>query len=309
MQLNRNNYLIWEGEFTDKPTLVQAVDDAVNMSVGAVSVEIYPLLNDVATYGIDLNTFEFTVQDNLLKPATFDPLTKKITYYLPAGAAVDDVRVIKYRWKDTLAHQSNEATISITVIARATGWRGYASSLACVLDGGGHNTGESAYGELEEYYLDDNSPVLPSSTKANDPGDPDYIAPTTNLIMCPLYGTDVDVRVYNLVAGIPYPPTIHEVNFYTAGHVLAFSFSPELKKVDSQPASCLVTAQTYETIEIVYDHEPESGFPVEYVMSLYTDGGAGDEDQDVLDSEDTIIFNDVTLIGGSSPSITLRNHV
>ncbi len=62
------------------------------------------------------------------------------------------------------------------------------------------NTGFRAFANLQEYNSDTNTPIL-GSTKANDSGDPDYIAPTLDTTICPAgppttavsYGYDLEV--------------------------------------------------------------------------------------------------------------------
>lgn len=49
------------------------------------------------------------------------------------------------------------------------------------------NTGRKIYTTLKEIYTDDNTPT--GNTKLNTPGDPDYIPPTYDYVMCPLPST------------------------------------------------------------------------------------------------------------------------
>ena len=180
--LNKNNFLRWTGSFNQAPFDANAVDDSVNMFVTGAQVVLYPLVNDVSTYGIALNTFEFTLQDNPLAPATFDSASKSVTYFPPVGV-VPSVKTLKYKWKDFNGNESNEATITINVLARQTAWRGDPSSFACEMSGG-VRTGNSLYETLERYYTDDDELYLPYETKPNTIGDPDYIAPVTDNLNC-----------------------------------------------------------------------------------------------------------------------------
>ena len=64
---------------------------------------------------------------------------------------------------------------SDVVVERETAWRIYTQN--CELDAFGRRTGRSVVTQLEEYYIDDNSRVIPRSIKANIPGTSGYIAP------------------------------------------------------------------------------------------------------------------------------------
>jgi hypothetical protein len=168
--LNKNNFLRWTGSFNAAVFSNSAVDDVASMPNNAASVDISILLNDISTFGINLSSILVTVQDNISRPATFNPATQKLTYYLPSGS-VSGLRTIKYKWADVYGNMSNEATIRITVTARATAWRGQGTP-TCVMSGG-VRTGYSLYAILEQYYTDDNSAT--GVTKANVNTDPDYI--------------------------------------------------------------------------------------------------------------------------------------
>ncbi len=184
MELNQNNFLRWKGEFKKAPYTANAVNDSINMIIDQTFIEISPLINDVSTYGIALNTFTFTSQDNPDKPAIFNPSTSKVTYFLPVSAAVGNVRHLKYKWTDYNGNESNEATISINVIVRPTGWRVYPPSFSCEFDVEAERTGRSLYAQLVKYYLDNNQNVTPLTLKNNVVGDPNYVAPVEDPINC-----------------------------------------------------------------------------------------------------------------------------
>lgn len=67
---------------------------------------------------------------------------------------------------------------------RATAWRVLASSLRCEKNASNVNTGVAIYDYLEQYYTDDDTAT--GVTKLNIFGDPDYVAPATNLTACPV---------------------------------------------------------------------------------------------------------------------------
>lgn len=60
---------------------------------------------------------------------------------------------------------------------RLTGWRGF-GTVVCSQDIKGLFNGIGVYTQLERYYLDDNSAVMPQQIKSNVPGNIDYIAPS-----------------------------------------------------------------------------------------------------------------------------------
>lgn len=61
-----------------------------------------------------------------------------------------------------------------TFPGRATYWKG--SKPQYMLDGMGKRTGLVRYGRIVKTYTDTDTPFIPLTTKANSPGDPDYVA-------------------------------------------------------------------------------------------------------------------------------------
>lgn len=184
MQLNKNNFLRWDGEFNSAPFTNTAMDDESSMTVINSFDDIFPLANDISTFGVDPNTLEITLQDNLVNPATWNPVTLAIRYYPPVGVTPSD-KTLKYRWKDLEGNQSNEATIVVHITARTIWWRAHPPSFTCVLDGGSERTGYSMYTLLQAYYPDNGATVTPLQTRPNDIGDPFYVAPLLDPIHCP----------------------------------------------------------------------------------------------------------------------------
>jgi hypothetical protein len=190
--LNNDNFFQWLGEFEEAPFENIAVDDVAQVAENADSVDLSPLLNDTSTYGINPLSFQITLQDNPFQPATFNASTGVLTYYPPVGVVIGETRTIKYTWTDINGAISNEATVSITIIARAKAWRGYGPSYQC------NAPGEAQYLQLEEYYTDDNESVVPAHHKPNVNTDPDYIAPAVDFAACP--NPDLDpgtLYIYN----------------------------------------------------------------------------------------------------------------
>lgn len=178
--LNKNNFLRWFGSFNVAPFDVLAVDDALDVTVFHDFVDIAILDNDIATFSIDPTSIVITLQDNIARPATWNPTTKLLRYYLTdeSKAGMGDLsRVLKYTWKDVNGNVSNEATVTFTIIPREKAWRVLESSFSCELDEDGHKTGNGIYATLVQYYTDNEVNVVPTNEKDNDPDDPDYIAP------------------------------------------------------------------------------------------------------------------------------------
>lgn len=71
-----------------------------------------------------------------------------------------------------------------------TAWRLLFSSLACVLDGSGNNTGVVHGTTLEEFTIA--TGVATGVTKANTPTDPNHIADYSDITMCPITVAPVD---------------------------------------------------------------------------------------------------------------------
>lgn len=67
---------------------------------------------------------------------------------------------------------------SVSGDARPTAWRIFRQN--CELDAFGRRSGRSIVTQLEEYYIDDNSRVIPRSVKPNIPGTIGYIEPYTS---------------------------------------------------------------------------------------------------------------------------------
>lgn len=67
---------------------------------------------------------------------------------------------------------------SLSGNSRPTAWRIFRQN--CELDAFGRRSGRSVVTQLEEYYIDDNSRVIPRSIKANVPGTTGYIEPYTS---------------------------------------------------------------------------------------------------------------------------------
>ena len=295
--LNKNNFLIWEGEFAPAPVIAQAVEDTVSLVVNAAYYDISPLLNDVSTYDIDPTSLLITFQSNPGNPATWDPITKKLRYYPLPFQAAGEFLALKYKWKDVQGNESNEAEITLTFTERPTGWRGRASSRVCLLDTGVNN-GQAMYLELEKYYTDDNSLFLPAEYKDNVDTDPDYIPEFTDLISCPLPAQDTDFKVYNLQNAVPIP-TIVRIEFEKNGGG-SYAFTIGHTFTHPQPRTFQIPAGLYDSITVFLSGAIVGG---DLVLSPGS-GGSGDEIVSIATSGQTVAFLNKTM--GTDPILTLQ---
>ncbi len=287
--LNKNSFIRWQGAFNNIPALQQAVDDNVSMALGSPFIEISVLLNDSATYGINPASLAITLQDNMITPATWDPLTEKLKYYPPAGLVVGAVREIRYEWDDNLGNGSNEASVFIEITDRATGWRGKASTYVCE-EVAGDNTGQANFTTLEKYYLDDNTPAIPADEKPNDVGDPDYIAPLTDLISCPLPGSTDSFEIWSILTGTPNP-TITKITTTIGG--IPTEYFTDVTFGSPQPAIISLAPGAYDSIAV------EIFGSVVGNLTLTAFAGGGTQATSVSPTE-TITFLAVTISGASS---------
>lgn len=279
MQLNKDNFLIWEGlGFTDAPFDLQVNDDLASIAYNTTAVDIYPLGNDVASYGFNANSFEFTFQDNPNKIAAFDPVQKKVTYYPPSDVQPGETRILRYKIRDTMGHESGEATISINIQERVTAWRAYQPSVSCLLDGKGDNTGMKSYGQLEKYYQDNGAPVLLNSNpvlKDNVSNDPDYVPPVQDNISCPLPSQDVPFYAWNAYTFF----NIVSIIFRNGGSPV-HTFYPNFGSTQPQPLQLQVSGGNYD--EIAIELENVFSGPASATLSLQPGaGGSAPQSQNV----------------------------
>jgi hypothetical protein len=296
-KLNKNNFLIWDGAFNDAPHSEVAVDDEADVVEGSAFIEVEPLLNDTATFGINQETLEVTLQADPLNPAIWDSISGILKIFLPVSALHGDVLLLEYHWFDNQGNESNTAQIAITILDRPTAWRGRASSFYCELDSG-ENTGNGGYTTLEKYYTDNGVLYSPEETKSNDIGDPDYIAPFPASDACPLPGSSQELQFWNLATGDP-EPQIAAAEFNKTGggsssmYLGHYPSSPQPRTVNVQPGA-------YDSIEVVVSNADGK------TVTIYPgSGGSGGGSQAVSGSGGvTITFLTVTLDEGATITLS-----
>lgn len=216
-RLNKNNFLIWDGFFDEIQISIIAVDDQVSGELNEKEIFISPLANDSATYGIDASSFIVLTHDNPAKPPLWNPTTRVLTYYPPENTQLEN-HVVTYRFKDSNGNPSNVGNIFITLLKPETYWKAFESSWRCI-QGPEGNTGMLIYDQLQEFYLNTNSPVEPISLKSNSIEDPDYIAPVENLNQCPLQLSQGTYFINNYSRGFGNA-TVLNVAFYREDNTL-----------------------------------------------------------------------------------------
>jgi len=246
-QLNHNNPLVWfEADGFQKPPFsVIANGDNIGFAIGLPYVIIYPLTNDSATYGIAEQSFELLSQDNPKKPAVWDTLKKKLTYYPPDDAQAGQTRELLYRFKDTRGNLSNTAKITIAINAQPSLWRGI--NFVCLKDGEGNNTGKGFYRNLEKYNLLTGLAVVPAVTKPNIEGDANYIPPADSA-QCPLPTEVLRMAFFNQS---PNPSdTIMAVGLFNNGVSVKGIFIDLRADQTNQPELQPIPPGTYEEMRV-----------------------------------------------------------
>lgn len=301
-QLNKNNFIIWTGEF--KPPSFEAIanNDILSMQQGATeAAEIYPLNNDIATYGINPDTLEITLQDNPAAPAVWDAVAKKLFYYLPVDAVAGQDRVIKYRWRDAIGNYSNEGSITVTVTARQISYRPYAPSLVCLKNGNGTNTGQAFYQQLEQFFTDTGEAVSPRVLIANEVILPQYAPPTQAFGICPLPAQNIVLNLFNNSSFEDV--VLLAISLFNQGEQVA-GYSVFLGRDQVQPRELFVAPGSFDAMHVVTRNDYGRSVLVRYVPG---DGGGGGNTIDVPGGGGGVaIFNNVTFGTDYAGDIIIR---
>jgi hypothetical protein len=287
-RLNKNNFLIWDGDFDEAPFSVIANTDSVSMSALSSSVTIFPFQNDIATYGINPSSFTLVSYDNILNPPIWNQTNQSLTYFLADGATSG---LVRYRFRDTLGNLSNIADINISVTARATIWVGHEASKVCLKDSNNNNTGQAFFNELREVYSDNGESVLPLSLKANTEGESDYIAPFSDSSCSTISGATYSIRNFttNQEGG-----TIVGIGFFTISGTLLFS-----QNLDIRPNQNFTVTGPSGNLAIRVGVSPRNGqaqvgFNVSLNNTLFEYGSNSQTyeffDVNITESVNTIIF-------------------
>lgn len=194
MKLNRNNLLIWEGNFGSAPIFVTANNDNISVSKNTAALVIDVLSNDVATLGILRTSVVITENPNTNKPAVVDAATGNIVYYPPAGFIGQ--HILKYRFRDMLGNPSNEGTVTVVVQEREVSWRIYPPSFVCERSGTNDFTGNGYYRQLQKFYPDTQEAFSPQELVNNTSDHPNYVPPAPEPT-CAIGSSEYSIQIMN----------------------------------------------------------------------------------------------------------------
>lgn len=201
MQLNKSNFLRWDGEFDKMPAVNIAMPDTAIMQPKDDFIQSQVLFNDVSTYGINKNTIQILTQPYPTKPAEWDSYSQSIKFYAPKEFNTWNVPgfyTIQYKWADLAGNESNITTLTVQVVPRAIIWKGFPSSYSCELDGNGRRTGMGHFSQLVKAYSDGSGYVIPVILVDNNSGFPGYLPPAQDLTSCPRQADDKDLFITNM---------------------------------------------------------------------------------------------------------------
>lgn len=183
--LNRNNILRWVGSFRTPPATVTAVDDnPILFPVDATSIDVNPLTNDTATYGLNTYSFTITGATTTFTRAPYWNGVDTLTIYPPTDILVGSFQIF-YTISDVVGNVSNVAIITVNIPVVPTQWIGYAASASCAIDSLGQRTGYLVWGQLVLVNAITLDPMIPLTLKDNTTYDPNYVAPELDTITCP----------------------------------------------------------------------------------------------------------------------------
>lgn len=179
MPINEANFLRWEGAFTESPYINKAVDNGPILFTSGSYTDIDVLANDEHTYPIsELNIISYTWAGKTPKWTG-----THIRVFAPNSFTGSGI--LKYQFTDVLGRKSNIASVYINFVSRTGYWLGYLPSAYCEVTGSGQNTGMLIYSQRQQFYTDNNQPVLPIQLEANNAG-PNYISPINDPATCPI---------------------------------------------------------------------------------------------------------------------------
>lgn len=286
-KLNDNNHLTWTHEF-DKPVAIMRVtEDTQVMFSNETECHIFPLINDASSYGINERTVEIVQHDNPFRPPVWDPIARRIIYW-PPRVVPGTTHVLQYRWKDMAGNQSAVGNINVDIQkSNVTFWQGRPSSYQCVVENG-QRTGYAMYSILEEY--DSVGGPLTTSwatgrTKANTPGDPDYIPPEFNFISC----APPQASAQLIYENHSFEVAILSIRFGTNSRWATLNHTSG----DAQPGQMNIVPGVYDRVSVILEI---MAYPQRFGIGLQAAGGTGIQSyKDIAPGPTTIDFANVTV--------------
>jgi hypothetical protein len=200
MPINSNNFLRWYGSFIDPEYSFDVSNGTIDFYANDDFITFNPFTVTAASASLGINPRSFKITGfrngsgdpiTMQQPYFWDAETQLLTIYRPTidPPALDTV-AIDFTFEDGAGHLY-DSTTSGTIIQIAyspilTAWVAYAPSVYCALDSFGDNNGLQGWTQLKLVNASTLTDISPLTLKPNIISDPDYIAPVTNLISCPV---------------------------------------------------------------------------------------------------------------------------
>lgn len=198
MALNRNNFLRWEGSFTNKTfTIVGGTLDIVHLYSNEDSCTVDPFTGGSCSASNGINPYSLTIKVvdisnnpvELSHPCEYNGDTQILTIFRPIDLSILTFYII-FSWSDYMGNESIgglgvQNVISVVVSAVSVEWVEYPVSDVCLLDGFGNNTGYRSWSQLKLQNSATHTDISPLTLKDNVPGDYDYQPPVLDAISCP----------------------------------------------------------------------------------------------------------------------------
>lgn len=192
MALNENCFIRFTGSFTPLPFSINAVGFSTNLYSNLDFVDFNPLSLSFASLNINPDSFEIeSAVDGFGADVAFssgilwNPDTSTLRVYRPEDLTLTNV-YINFHFFDYAGNISNSATINIIISSVVVAWVAYPATAVCNVDVFGQNNGFLSWSQLMLINVATGSTISPFTTKPNVPSDPDYVAPITDLITCPV---------------------------------------------------------------------------------------------------------------------------
>lgn len=207
MSLNRNNFLRWAGSMYESAFENIAKPVLATMITNYPFIDIPILADAVSTFGINMNSVRTTTMSGTpVRPAQWNAATQLLRVFRPESMPLTQKVLVDYQFDDHMGNESNKARVTVDLSLSTLDWRAYTPSVYCVKNAFGVNTGYKTYSSLELFYPGSSATYVPLTLKPNAIGDPDYIAPFTDLTACPLPSV-APLTIQNNT--VPVSPTVN----------------------------------------------------------------------------------------------------
>lgn len=184
--LNKNNFIRFTGSFRTPPFSMYATIGVGHFYANEDFIVIQPFVAAAcfASLGINPLTFQVTeISTPLSADCQWDGVAN-LTIYRPIDLTVTDFFVI-FNFTDYAGNTYLSAALSIIMSPVIVAWVTYPASATCQLDSFGNNNGYQNFEQLKLINAATLTDISPLTLKDNVISDPDYVAPTQNLVSCP----------------------------------------------------------------------------------------------------------------------------